>query len=253
VSGADRFPIAGVVHLVRPLGVHAPDLAALREGIASAPAASLFHHVLVARLRTPRESSVAPDDFSDWVLGVVQDRETAERLAFAAHDAAPGPEPLRAALLAVLDAMPAAARAARVAPPDGAFAFLAAESVTLDTGLAAEDPAMLARLLAVSDTSAWFHHLVEQPWHDPRSGAGAWLRARGAVAMADAIDREVASARPFERVRERLLRAWGRGRLAHRLVEAAERPETVRRVVARSAVSGLARRLARGTGTEGDA
>ncbi len=238
--------LTSVVHLVRPTGVVANDLEELRAGIATAPNEALFLHVPLVRLRAGGDDA-PQDDFSDWVFGVVQDRETAERLAFAAQTAAGSAADLRAALLAVLDAHAPATRAARRAPAGGGFHFLAAESVRLDTGLFAEDPEVLLRLLTVADTSAWFYHLVEQPWRaDGTETLCGWLRARGAATVAARIEEVVGSGLPLEAVRSRLIRRWRRGRLVQRLSEASQRPETVQRVLARAAAAGLARRLARG-------
>jgi hypothetical protein len=239
------FALSSVIHLVRPTGRVARDLAGLRDGLCLAEAASLFHHVPLRRLH----EHDAPDDFSAWVLGVLQDRETAERLAFAAQDAPPGAEPLRAALLAVLDTRAPDPRADGTVPADAGFAFLAAESVALATGLVAQDAAGLKRLLPVTDPSVWFLHLVEQPWIGSASPTLVeWLRARDGGPAADELEQELSGGRPIGLVRERVLRAWRRRGLARRIADAAHAPDRVRRDHGRTAVAGLARRLARGSG-----
>ena len=79
----DGFELFGVVHLVRPAGRTAHDLEELRQGIGEASPESLFYHAHGPQLRHPEADEPHPDDFSAWVNGVVQDRETAERMSFA--------------------------------------------------------------------------------------------------------------------------------------------------------------------------
>src|SRR5438132_8977059 len=113
------FPLLGVVHLVRPAGRTARDLESLRAGIAEASVQSLFYHAYQPLLRTTAASDAPPDDFSAWVNGVVQDRETAERLSFAIQDRSSSAAELRSALVEVLEALPEKTRRARDAPEEG--------------------------------------------------------------------------------------------------------------------------------------
>ncbi len=241
------FDLSGVVHLVRPAGLHAHDLEDLRACIAGAPAPALFNHTVQCLLRHPEAEDAPPDDFSHWVNGVVQDRETAERLAFAASGAYRSPGEMRAALLTVLDLVPEAERRARAAPEEGDLDLLTLESIPVTTGLGAEGGAALMEALAAADASVWFFHLYEEPWFGgPGRGLVAWLRERGEERLAALLEECVAEGLPLGALRRRALRRWRRTGLARRVAEAAGVPEDERREAAHSAVAGLVRRLTGG-------
>jgi hypothetical protein len=233
-----------VVHLVRPTGARAANLQELREGISEAPAGSLFHHAVQPPLRAPSAEEPGPDDFSAWLGGVLQDRETAERVSLAVQHAPASAEALRAALLAALDRLPEPDRRARVAPTGGEFVFLTVDSVPIPTGFRAESPAELADLLAEADPSAWFYHLIEQPWFAAgRHPLADWLRAHGAARLADWIAEESAEGHAPAALRRRVLRRWRRSRIGARLADAAAAPDAERREAGRAAVASLVRRI----------
>jgi hypothetical protein len=247
VTVVEPFELTSVVHLVRPAGRSARDLEELRSGLAEVPARSLFFHTVQGLLRNPAAEDPPPDDLSAWVNGVVQDRETAERLAFVVQSHATSSEALRAALLEVLDGIPPKARGVRDAPAGGEFVFLAADSVAIPTGARAAGPRELFDLLADADPGVWFYHLFEEPWF----GQGAtpltgWLRAGGAERSALRVEECVAEGLPLGALRRRLLGHWRRSELRRRVAHAAGRPEEERRQAGRAAVAGLVRRLREG-------
>src|SRR5207237_5912099 len=133
---------------VRPAGMPAHHLDDLREGIARATPSTLFLHAIEPMMRHPAADTQPPDDFSGWVNGVVQDRETAERLAFVVSDAGHAPAELRQGLIDVLSAIPADKRVQRDAPEGGDFVFLELESVAVSTGVFVHDPDSLIAALA---------------------------------------------------------------------------------------------------------
>src|SRR5262245_3357111 len=114
----DTFELISVIHLVRPAGERATDLETLRAGIARAEAATLFYHTLQCPMRWPDAEEPKDDDLSTWVRGVIQDSETAERLAFAVQSHGGSATDLRSGLLEVLEAVPEPVRIARDAPPE---------------------------------------------------------------------------------------------------------------------------------------
>ena len=244
----DPFELTSVVHLVSPAGRSARDLEELRAGLAAAPARSLFFHAVQGRLRHPEAEDPPADDLSAWVNGVVQDRETAERLAFAVQGHAVACEELRAELLGVLDGLEPKVRAARDAPLGGEFVFLAADSVIVPTGASAGDPRELFERLAGADPGVWFYHLFEEPWFGQgRTPLTDWLRAGGAERLARLVEECVAEALPLGALRRRVLGRWRHSDLGRRIAHAAGRPEEERREAGREAVAGLVRRL-RGEG-----
>jgi hypothetical protein len=245
---AAAFDLTGVVHLVRPAFMHATNLDELRDGIARADAGTLFFHAIQSQLRSPAGDDLPPDDFSSWVHGVVQDRETAERLSFAVQQRGEAADPLRASLLAALDRLPAAARRARAAPEGGVFVFLGADSVLVPIGRTVTDANGLFEALAESDASVWFHELIERPWFDAAPPPAArWLREVGDLNAARWLEEAARSGRPLPALRRGVLARWRRRSIGARVAAAAQQPDDQRREAGRDAVARLARRLRRGT------
>jgi hypothetical protein len=251
VTTGDTFELMSVIHLVRPVGEQAGDLEALRAGIARADTATLFYHTLQCPLRMPDTEEPKDDDLSTWVRGVVQDSETAERLAFAVQAHGGSPTDLRGALLEVLESVPEPVRVARDAPPEAAFAFLMSESVPVPTGTVARDADELMDGLETSDLSAWFYHLYEQPWFEGGTPLlTRWLAEHGERRFAEAFDEEARSGRGLAILRRRVLRRWRQNRLRSRIAAASGHTENERREHGRAAVAGLVRRMTRGEDTD---
>jgi hypothetical protein len=245
----DPFELTAVVHLVRPAGRTARNLEQLRAGIETVDERGLFFHTLQGLLRQPAAEDPQADDLSAWVNGVVQDRETAERLAFAVQAGGTLPGALRAALLRVLESVPEKARLARDAPEGGDFVFLSADSVQVPTGALAGEPLELLERLAEADASVWFYHLYEEPWF----AAGEctltrWLRGCGGERLAAVLEECAAEALPLAGLRRRALGRWRRGQIGRRVAHAAGRPEEERREAGHEAIAGLVRRLRRTDG-----
>lgn len=241
------FVLNGVVHLVRPVGREARDLAELRDGIAAASNASLFHHAIHPRLRHPFAPSLPPDDFSAWSAGVLQDRETAERLSFAVQTGGGSAPRLREALLSAL-ARPAASVPSRAQGGEtGAFTFLEMDAVPVDLGRVAHDTAGLMRHLAEGHLALFFHHVTERPWLEPDAATLAgWVREQGDATLAAWLEECAHDGRPLVESRRRLERRWLRSRVVHRLARSAGLPEGVRQAEGRRVVSGLVRRITEG-------
>lgn len=231
----------GVVHLVRPTGATATRLRVLRAGVLAAPASSLFFHTLQPALRHPGAQDLPPDDFSAWIGGVLQDRETAERVAFAVQGVAPDLEALRGALVAALDA--GAERDTHACPPESAFVFLDADAVPVPLGVVPEDCDALVEQLAVLAPSVFFHHLVEEPWFDP-AGAPlpAWVRAQGQARLAEWCAACARASLPLAESRSRLVRRWRRTRLPRRVADASTQPASVRHDDAQRVLRRIVRR-----------
>lgn len=241
-----RLELTGAVYLLRPTRARAPHLEALRAGIAEATPDVLFYHTQMPRMREPDAADTPVDDFSAWVRGVLQDVETAERLAFAALSAPSDAETLRAGLLRVLDQVPHDRRMRLDAPPGGEFVFLTADIVRLPTEIVVGDPAAAFAALAQANVAIWFHHVVEAAWLDGRGERlSTWLEHQGCARIAAVVAREASSGRPIAQTRRTVLREWRRGRLGRRMLEAERDTADARRNAGREAVASLARRLAR--------
>jgi hypothetical protein len=236
--------LTSVVHLIRPAGRRAQNLEELREGFEAASPTTLFLHTIQCQLRHPAAESLPPDDLSSWVHGVVQDRETAERMSFAVQYRGGSPHELRAALLDLLEAIPRSERIARDAPADGEFVFLEVESVPIGTGALARHSDEMMAALAEADPAVWFYHFIEQPWLDPNAPTLLdWVRGCGDLKLATWLDEARTSGRPIEEFRRRAVRRWRQSRLGRRITEASERPEQDRRDAGREVVAGLVRRI----------
>jgi len=247
------FELTSVVHLVRPAGAsaRARNLESLRLWIAESSAATLFYHTIQCPLRHPESAELPPDDFSAWVSGVVQDRETAERLSFAVQSRSGSAADLREALLEVLEQIPDKARFSRAVPPEAEFVMMSAESVTIPTGVVATEPGMLITRLTEAEPGVWFYHLIEEPWYAPGPPAIArWAREHGDSGLARVLEEEARAGRCLAAMRRRVLKRWHRGQLRSRVAAATRASEGERREAAHEAVVGLVRRITRPDSSE---
>ena len=247
MSEPNGFELRSVVHLVRPAGPRARNLESLRVWIAEATAATLFYHAVQCPLRRPDSSELPPDDLSAWVHGVIQDRETAERISFAVQSHAGSAQELREGLLEVLDGV--RDRGAHAAPPESEFVFLTAESVPIPTGVVVSGADELVDALAESEPGVWFYHLIEEPWYAPGPPALArWARERGEDQLAAILEEESRAGRGLAEMRRRVIKRWRQSRLRARVAAATRASEGERREAARVAVAGLVRRMTHGDG-----
>ncbi len=234
---SEPFAFQTVVHLVQPWGEPAFDFAALARGIADAPDAVLFRHVVQGALRHPAAAELPPDDFSAWAADAMQSPETAERLSYATQVRHDDPATLREALLAALESAPP------VRAHEGAgFTFLATVPLCVPTGLVAATPDELFETLASADAATWFLHLVEEPWLAGHAPLLEWLVAQEARPLAELLRDAAHSGLPIDAARALARRRWRRRQLGRRLAEANTRPEGARREAGRSAVARLVRR-----------
>jgi hypothetical protein len=243
-SDGQGFELHSVVHLVRPAGARARNLESLRLWIAEATAATLFYHTVQCPLRHPTSTELAPDDLSAWVHGVVQDRQTAERISFAVQSRAGSPADLREALLEVLQGIPDKDRFSRAVPPESEFVFLTAESVPVPTGVVADGCEALVESLGAAEPGVWFFHLIEEPWYAPGPPVIArWVRESGDAPLAKVLEEEARAGRGLAEMRRRVLKRWRQGRLRARVAAATRASEDERREAAHEAVVGLVRRM----------
>jgi hypothetical protein len=246
---ASGFELQAVAHLIQPWGTPVRDLEELREAIAAAPAGVLFHHTVQYQLRHPGADELPPDDFSAWIGGVVQDAETAERLSFGVQSRNTSARSVRAALLEVLDALPAKRRRDRDAPEESALLFLTATTVSFPTGIRVHDGRELVEALAECDPGVWFFHLFEQPWfQEARAPLLDWLAAVGDDRLVKGLEDAVGCGLPIEKARARLLRRWRRSQIARKVAAATASSADERREAGRQAVARRVRRVDRSGG-----
>ena len=249
------FRLTSVVHLVRPTGVRAHNLEELRRGIAEATPDCLFYHAHQYVLRFHDVEELPPNDFSAWVGGVVQDRETAERLAFASLAQRQNLAAMRNALVDVLDRLPEKTRIVRDAPEDGGFRFHAAHSVEVPNAFAPESVDELVECLRDVEPSCLFYHLIERPLLHPEAPASLelWVEEQGAPRLARWLREAPDWGLPLEDMRRGLVRRWRRRQLRSRIAARAQQPEETRRREAREAVARLVERVRGADEREGEA
>jgi hypothetical protein len=249
VNGSNTYELTSVVHLVRPAGEHARDLEALRAGIEQVGAESIFYHAIQGPLRRPDSRELPADDFSGWVNGVLQDRETAERMSFAVQGHGGSPEELRDGLLEALGSLSESQRRTRAAPIESEFVFLAAESVRVPIGSEVHGAEDLVEALTTADHGVWFYHLIEEPWYQAAAPSIVrWVQGIGESRLATLLEEESHSGRGLEEMRRRLLRRWRQRGIHGRVAAAAAATESERREAGRAAVAGLVRRITRTDG-----
>ncbi len=243
---APPFELRSVAHLIQPWREPVRDLDQLRQAVALAPAEAVFHHTVQFQLRHAAAEEMPLDDFSAWIDGVLQDRETAERLSFAVQTQGASEPATRAALLGVLDGLPPRRRTERVAPEESALQLLSAVSVSFPTGVAVRDGAELVEALAAADTAVWFYHLVEEPWLAPEHPPlREWLAAIHDSRLPGMLADAAGGGLPLEKARARLLQRWRRSLIARRVSDATAAPEDERREAGREAIARLVRRTQR--------
>jgi len=236
--------LEAAVYLVHPTGRTASNLDELKNLIEGASDDELFFHSQMSRLRHREEDDLAIDDFSGWARGVIQDPQTAERLAFAVQTSPHDPGQLRLTLLEVLGSMSAADRLRHSAPDGGAFIGLVHETVRVPTGSTVEDAGSLIDALAEAHLSAWFHHLIERSWAVPHEDTVAgWLDGCGAPRLGALVEDEAASGRTVAAMRSRVLNYWRRSRIARNIADRRALPEDARRESEQAVVAGLVKRL----------
>jgi hypothetical protein len=243
MTPSNGYPLLSVVHLIRPIGVRVGTLAELRAAVADAEPRALFYHTRHGRLRHPVGDEAAPDDFSAWVNGVLQDREIAERVSFAVQSTNSAEE-LRAALIEVLAGIPES-RASMPAHEGGELVLLTLESVTIPTGARPSTGRELVHALVAADDSVWFYHLIEQPWFPDGRTIFEWTESIGEPRLAEWLLEDATSGLPLGTLRRQLLRRWRQSRLGRRVSEAALAPEDERREVGHEAVARFVRRITR--------
>ena len=243
------FRFYSAAPLESPTGLPATTLAALREGIAAAPAASLFHHVTRIPARFPHARDIPENDFARWVGDALQLPAVAERLAFAGSGGPASMEELRVGLLSVLDSASERDRT-REAAEGAAFHFIASRSVEFPLDLEAADPEALVELWPRIDLGAAFYHLAEAPLLGPGDrSVVAWLREREAPGLADIAEGLVRAAPPLAKLHRDIGTRWRRSLIGKRLARRATASESERRRDAHEVIARLAGRL-RSTGHE---
>lgn len=240
---SDSFQFHTPATLESPAGYVAVDLEALRAGIASVDAASLFHHVTRIPVRFPHARDLPENDFARWVGDAIQLPEVSERLAFAGSVPCGSPEELRGTLLGVLDRVSARDRK-REASEGAAFHFVLGHTVLAPLDIVANEPMDVIEAWPWIDLGSAFYHLVEAPAFGRQEHALIpWLRDHGAKGLAESAEQVVGAGRPLAPLLREVGTRWRRSQIGRRLIERSDAPEAERRREARAAMARLVGRL----------
>ncbi|MBI5837504.1 MAG: hypothetical protein HZB25_09690 [Candidatus Eisenbacteria bacterium] len=242
------FRFKRTIRLVQASGALARSLEELLAEVESADDATLFYHVYEAPLRDPGASEAPPDHFTAWCEHVLMDREAAERLAFAALFRAPTMVGLRATLLGALGQLCRSGRGSRPAPEGRGLGLQCWQTLALESGMTAADPAEAVECVAALGAEEFLYHLREVPLLDSGSADDLlyWLEGMGAVRMARAAAPERSPATGLRAARSRVLRSWRSSGIGLRIAERGDTPEARRPGEAREMVSRLLRDWGRG-------
>lgn len=239
--------LSGAVYLKSPTRRSASNLDELTREVANASGTSLFWHTQMAKLHDPFAEELPWDDLSTWVLGTLQDPETAERIGYAIQSAPTEIEALRARLLDVFESIPAGTRRGTVAPPGGALWLLSMQRAAVPTGVAVTSVRDMAEKLGAATADVWFHHLIEEAWLLPGdTPLIEWLCVAGAESMALRLEEDVRRGLTVRTLRAAALARWRRASAGTRLAAGAERRDAGPESESRRLAARLARRAVRG-------
>ena len=196
------FSMAG---LVRSTGQQALDLAVLRENIATASDACIYHHLHHALLRRHFQTAGVMNDFARWAADELGDPAAAERIGAVDPVALTSIPAARQSLLDTLD------RCIHLGKPEcravSPFRFAEVVTFLIPTGIEASDLEQFRRGVEATDLPTIFVHFVDASLHKDAvaSDFGAWLRVRGESELAARVDRLTPYAGGLEGVRAALL------------------------------------------------
>jgi hypothetical protein len=172
------------------LGRSAQNLRELRDGIASIPVQSLYHHFYENLLRPWFDDPEFRNDFAQWARHQLHDPVLAERLGICDPVDYEDGEAFREVLVEILEDRLAEVAQIPVATPGREFQFLRSQIVIFDTGLHVATPAELAGAIPTLRPGSIFFHFVEARFRPPRGldDFSAWLSGWGEQ-TAPAIER----------------------------------------------------------------
>lgn len=178
---APPFEVRDCALITLAVGRSASDLRELRDGVAAAPAESLYHHFLHALLRPSFDDPEYRNDFALWARRQIHDPHLAERLGVIDPMDFPDIELLRQHLVEVMEDRLHETILVPSARPGHDFHFLCSRMVVFSTGLTASTPDRLAAMVPRLSTGSIFFHFVEARRRPSRrDDFSAWLEPWGA-------------------------------------------------------------------------
>ena len=162
-------------------GVRAQNLPELREGLASVPPDSVYHHFWGSLLRAHFDDPEFNNDFAVWARHALHDLPLAERLAVIDPADFTDADALRQEVLEVVEQRLDEIESPTWAPRDRQFHFMRGQLVVFDTGRRVCEPRELVDLLPQLAPGSVFYHLIDARHREPKGqdDLHAWLAASG--------------------------------------------------------------------------
>jgi hypothetical protein len=174
------FVIRDSVAIEIATGKRVATIEELRGRLGEVGADSIYWHFWGALLRPRFAVRRYGNDFAEWADRRLLDRVAAERLGAVDPSDFQDSQALRGDLVRILDERCAEAPERSSRRADRAFDFVRAQLAVFDTGIVAQRPGDLARLLPVLPLGSAFYHLVDARRRNP-DGAddfSAWLASQ---------------------------------------------------------------------------
>jgi hypothetical protein len=178
------------LHLGVVTGVVARDLPALRDGLASVPGSSVFHHTHQSYLAQHFQAPVYYNDVARWLADALREHALAEKIAALDMLSFTSVRQLREAMLSLIDERLAAGGTMPEAPDGEAFYFCRSKSFILPSGLVARTVPDLFRTVEMASHASLFFHFFESRLRlgRPVNNFSDWLIWKGRADLAADID-----------------------------------------------------------------
>lgn len=162
-------------------GRHAINLGELKSILGSIPADSIYHHFWGGLLHPRFDDPEYRNDFAVWVHRELHDHVLAERLAIIDPAEFDDLEMLRTALIDLIEERIDEKELLNWLPAGAPFHFLRSRIVVFDSGMRAETPEDLYRLLPRLSSGCIFYHCIDARRRnsDHVDDFSVWLRDFG--------------------------------------------------------------------------
>lgn len=142
-------------------GRHATNLGELKSILSTIPADSIYHHFWGGLLHPRFDDPEYRNDFAVWVQRELHDHALAERLAIIDPAEFDDLEVLRATLIDLIEERIDEKELLNWLPAAAPFHFLRSRIAVFDSGLRAETPEDLYRLLPRLSSGCIFYHCID--------------------------------------------------------------------------------------------
>jgi hypothetical protein len=194
--------------LIYLLGIKAKDPADLREGIAQAPANSIYYHTHRFLQQHHYLSPEPPNDFAYWLTSLLNLRELGEAIASVDIVRWKDIEDLRGEFLRILDEYLSQGKYTVSAPPGSEFHFVNTKRFVLPTSCIAHTlEEFIDAIRKVSVGSLYFHVFeARMRLKEDENDFTQWFRGIGQEQLAQELRRMDPYTMTLEGLRERIIR-----------------------------------------------